>query len=208
MLSLCNSMDCSPLLWSWGFSRQEYWSGLPGSPLGDLPNPGTEPRSPVLQADSLPSAPPEKPKNMGVGSLSLLQGNFPIQQLNQGLPHCRRFFTSWATREALKVTYFSSHTTRKPLFIDPSIIGLFFFNYRSCLFLPYRVRRIISVPTFLPTSAHGSHIPVFYSTITFTLSFFRHWISVLYFQFLKSSPISLCIEHWNQTNNACNMMIV
>ena len=38
------------------FSRQEYWSGLP-SP-GDLPNPGIEPRSPVLQADSLPSEPP------------------------------------------------------------------------------------------------------------------------------------------------------
>ena len=41
------------LLCPWGFSRQEYWSGL-GFPLpGDLPNPGTEPRSPVLQVDSL-----------------------------------------------------------------------------------------------------------------------------------------------------------
>ena len=38
-----------------GFSRQEYWSGLPGPPSGDLPNPGIEPRSPVLKADSLPS---------------------------------------------------------------------------------------------------------------------------------------------------------
>ena len=44
----------SPL--SMGFSRQEYWSGLPGPPLGDLPDPGIEPASPVapaLQADSL-----------------------------------------------------------------------------------------------------------------------------------------------------------
>jgi len=41
-----------------GFSRQEYWSGLPCPPSGDLPNPGTEPRSPALQADSLPSEPP------------------------------------------------------------------------------------------------------------------------------------------------------
>ena len=40
------------LLCSWGFSRQEYWSGLPCPPPGDLPNPGIEPRSPVLQADS------------------------------------------------------------------------------------------------------------------------------------------------------------
>ena len=37
------------------FSRQEYWSGLPCPPPGDLPNPGIEPRSPVLQTDSLPS---------------------------------------------------------------------------------------------------------------------------------------------------------
>ena len=37
------------------FSRQEYWSGLPFPSLGDLPNPGIEPGSPALQADSLPS---------------------------------------------------------------------------------------------------------------------------------------------------------
>ena len=36
-----------------GFSRQEYWSGLPSPPPGDLPDPGTEFVSPVLQADSL-----------------------------------------------------------------------------------------------------------------------------------------------------------
>ena len=37
------------------FSRQEYWSGLPFSSPGDLPNLGIEPRSPALQADSLPA---------------------------------------------------------------------------------------------------------------------------------------------------------
>ena len=37
-----------------GFSRPEYWSGLPCPPPGDLPNPGIKPRSPELQADSLP----------------------------------------------------------------------------------------------------------------------------------------------------------
>jgi len=46
---------------SMGFSRQEYGSGVPFPPPGDLPNPGTEPRSPALQADSLPSEPPGKP---------------------------------------------------------------------------------------------------------------------------------------------------
>ena len=45
-----------------GFSRQEYWSGLPFPSPGDLPDQGIEPRSPVLQADALPSEPPGKPK--------------------------------------------------------------------------------------------------------------------------------------------------
>ena len=44
------------------FSRQEYWSGLPFSSPGDLPNPGIEPSSPALQTDALPSEPPAKPK--------------------------------------------------------------------------------------------------------------------------------------------------
>ena len=46
---------------SMGFSRQEYWSGLPCPPPGDPPNPGTEPGSPALQADSLLPEPPGQP---------------------------------------------------------------------------------------------------------------------------------------------------
>ena len=45
---------------SMGFSRQEYWSGLPFLSPGDLPNPGTEPGSPALEADALTSEPPGK----------------------------------------------------------------------------------------------------------------------------------------------------
>ena len=45
---------------SMGFPGQGYWSGLPFLPPGDLPDPGIEPRSPALQADSLPSEPPGK----------------------------------------------------------------------------------------------------------------------------------------------------
>ena len=47
---------------SMGFSRQEYWSGLPCLPPGDLPDPGIKPRSLALQADSLLSEPPGKPR--------------------------------------------------------------------------------------------------------------------------------------------------
>ena len=47
-------------LLSMGSSRQEYWSGLPFPSPGDLPNPGIEPRSPALQADTLTSELPGK----------------------------------------------------------------------------------------------------------------------------------------------------
>ena len=50
------------------FSRPEYWSGQPFPSLGNLTNPGTEPRSPALQVDSLPVDLQGKPKNTGVGS--------------------------------------------------------------------------------------------------------------------------------------------
>ena len=49
---------------SMGFSRQEYWSGLPFPSPGDLPDPGIEPRSPAFQADALTSEPPGKPGDM------------------------------------------------------------------------------------------------------------------------------------------------
>ena len=62
----------------------------------------SQPRSPTLQVDSLPAEPQGKPKNIGMGSLSLLQGIFQTQELNWGLQHCRWFFTNWAFREAIK----------------------------------------------------------------------------------------------------------
>ena len=69
-------------------ARRLVWVAFP-SP-GDLPNPGIKPRSPTLQADYLPAEPPGKPKNTGVGSLSLLQLIFLTQESNQGLLHCRQ----------------------------------------------------------------------------------------------------------------------
>ena len=58
--ALCNLLQPARLICPWGFSRQEYWSGLPCPPPEDLPNPEIEPRSPTLQADSLPSETPGK----------------------------------------------------------------------------------------------------------------------------------------------------
>ena len=74
---------------SMGYSRQEYWSGLPFPSPEDLPDPGMEPGSPALLAGSLPAEPQGKPKNTGMDSLSLLQGIFLIQESNLGLLDCR-----------------------------------------------------------------------------------------------------------------------
>ena len=65
-------------------SRPEYWSGLSCPPAGDLPNPGIEHRSLALQADSLPAEPQGKPKNTGVGSLTLLKADLPNPGIEPG----------------------------------------------------------------------------------------------------------------------------
>ena len=53
------------------FPKQEYWSGLPFPSAEDLPDPGIKPRSLALQADSLPTEPPEKPHATAAKSLQL-----------------------------------------------------------------------------------------------------------------------------------------
>ena len=64
------------------------WVAFPFS--GGSCQPRIEPRSTVLQADSLPADLPGKPNNTGVGSLSILQQVFPTQESNRGLLHGRR----------------------------------------------------------------------------------------------------------------------
>ena len=82
---LCDAMNCStpglPI-------HHKLWEFFP-SP-GDLSNPEIKSRSPILHVDSLPAESQGKPKNTGVGSLSLLQHIFPTQELNWGLLHCRQ----------------------------------------------------------------------------------------------------------------------
>ena len=67
-----------------------FSSGSPFPSPVDIPNPRIEPRSPALQAVSLPAQPQRKSEYMGVGSLSLLQQIFLTQELNHGLLHLRQ----------------------------------------------------------------------------------------------------------------------
>ena len=78
------------LICQWDFPRQEYWNRLLLLSPGDLLDPGIKPETPALQVDSLSTEPQEKPKNTGVGSLSLFQQISPTQESNWGLLHCRQ----------------------------------------------------------------------------------------------------------------------
>ena len=93
----CEPVDCSPP----GSSvhrilqaRILEWVAFPFSKGSSQPRDQTQVST--LQADSLPAGPPGKPKNTGVGSQSLLQGNLPTQELNQGLLHGRRILYQWS----------------------------------------------------------------------------------------------------------------
>ena len=110
---------------SMGFSRQEYWSGLPFPSPGDLPDPGIEPGSPALEADALTSEPPGKPKVM----LKILQARLQ-QYVNCKVPDVQAGFRKgrgtkdqianiqWIiekARELKKKSTSASLTTLKPL---------------------------------------------------------------------------------------------
>ena len=101
-LTLCDFTD-----WGWqaplsmGFSRKDYWSGLPCPPPEDLSNPLIKPRFPTMQEDSLPSEPPGKPSVKLPEIIGLLRrftnnGEYPWDPINyswktsQNLPTNRR----------------------------------------------------------------------------------------------------------------------
>ena len=84
--TFCNPMDCivHEILQAWILE----WMAFPFS--RGCSHPGIKHRSLALQADSLPAEPQGKPKNTGVGSLSLLQGILLTQELNHGLLYCKQ----------------------------------------------------------------------------------------------------------------------
>ena len=100
--TLCNPMDCTPPGSSvHGDSPGKIMENTPFSMVESVAMESAavpssrgffEPRSPALQVDSLSSESPGKPKNTGMGSLSLLQGIFLTQESNWGLLHCRWIF--------------------------------------------------------------------------------------------------------------------
>ena len=126
-LTLCRLYPWT--IWSMEFSRPKYWSGWLFISPRDLPNPGIGPRSPTLQADSLLDEPPGKPKNTGVGSLSLLLGN--LRNQTRVFHTAGGFFTSWATKHAAFITetYKESYGLKRSRFPSRFQKSLPFFSF-------------------------------------------------------------------------------
>ena len=105
----CDCTDCSP-------PASSVHGDSPGKNAGvdchtpsrgsSQPTDGTQ-VSRVAGGDSLLSEPPEKPKNTGVGSPSLLQGNFPTQESNWGLRHCRWILSQLSCQGSPTVSEYS-----------------------------------------------------------------------------------------------------
>ena len=124
-LTLCDPMDLAlqaPL--SMAFSKQEYWSGLLFLPPADLPNPGTEPRSPALQADSLPSELPGKPNinkkfrkliSQFIGLSCGKQNELGLDDSHSGEGGWLLASTGWRPEVLINSPIAQSRATRKPL---------------------------------------------------------------------------------------------
>ena len=157
-LTLCNPMDYH--------GQNNGVCSLFPSP-GNLPNPGSTPGLPHCGQIFLPAEPPGKPKDTGVGSLSLLQGIFPTLESNRGLLHCRRilyqlsyqgsprpfFFQGCYSNSFVVVSRFSPFRVlqaQEPCPILPERkflgsrfyhlgLGLLFFFFPSFLLLPFGI---------------------------------------------------------------------
>ena len=139
-LTLSDPMDCSlpgSSVHRILQARIVEWVAIPFS--RDLLNPGIEPRSPALQADSLLSEPPGKSKNTGVGSLSLLQGIFLTQESNWGLLHCQQICYQLSYQGSPQTTLERIiHNTQNMITI------------RRCVRYTHTQRNIKKIPCYLP----------------------------------------------------------
>ena len=128
------------ILWA----RMLEWVAFPFSRGTSQPRDQTQVSR--IAADSLPAEPPGKPKNTGVGSLPLLQGIFPTQELNQGLLHCRQILyqlsyqgSQWLSGKEATCRCRSAGEHR----FDPWVGKI-----------PWR-RKWQPTPVFLPGESHG-----------------------------------------------------
>ena len=152
--ALCDPMNIwlvahqAPL--SIGFSRQEYWIRLPFPSPGDLPNPGTELRSPTLQADSLPSEPPGKPIKLVMPSNHLILCH-PLLLLPSIFPSIRVF----SSESALHIRWPKFGASASASVLPMNIQGWFLLGLTVCLKLLLELNFTMLLLLLL---SHFSHV--------------------------------------------------
>ena len=155
----------------WEFSRQEYWSGLPCPPPGDLPNPGIKPTSPALQVDSLPLSHQGSPRILEWVAYPLTKGSSqPRNWIEPGLLHCRQILYQLSYRGSpndnyqflnihfvprpipdilmLSLTHVFTTNWERRTFPSPSHLSLFQFVSPLSPFLLFSFPPVLSIPSF------------------------------------------------------------
>ena len=133
-------------------------------------NPGLQPRSPTLQADSLPAGPTGKPRNIAVGSLSLLQQISPTQESNRGLLHCRQILYQLSypvvnSLKALFIIFRESHALENKFlywtYIRCQVNSLIYFLFHtlSAMGLDARSVKIKENRRYLPYLQWAHNLP-------------------------------------------------
>ena len=161
------------------------WVALPFSRGSSHPR--IKPRSPALQVDSLPAEPQGKTKNIGVGSLSLLQQIFPTQESNWGLLHCRWILyqlsyqgSPWSEKALDKWCCYAQSLVRSLRLHSNEIAStVFFLPYTwSHLTMPIIYTKFLQLKTLFYISLH-SKIPCIYHTSFFSLTVIKshNWLS-------------------------------
>ena len=165
-LTLCNPMDCIV-----------HWSGKSFLSTRDLPNPGLEPRAPTLQADSLSAEPQGKPKNTGVGSLSLTLRIFPTQELNWFLPHYRQILYQLSYQFSLSRVHFFATTWTAARQASLSITNSWsLLKLMSIELVMSSNHLILCCPLLLPPSIFPS-IRVFLNDSVLHIKWPKYWLS-------------------------------
>ena len=148
-----------------------------------------KPRSPALQADSLPSEPPGKPKNTGVGNLCLLRRNSPSEVLNKGLLHCRWILYQLSYPGSSAYTYFPSYfhflfQYNFPLFLPP----LCYYYHTSYIVIIISIFIIINLCQFLKSDIKTKLTKIYF--IFFLSTYADTFISSCGFKLLLCPLIS------------------
>ena len=167
------------------FCRQEYWSGLPIPPPAALPDPGIEPRSPVLQADSLPFEPPGKPIILSSTMCKLSYLKSGVSVTPAGVSSTHRIIQLWPSlcrhviarpfSDSIPFLQNSQSCTTALFPLGICWLGLKVWNRKKTSILP-RARACLSEPIWI--LLHLANLMQSHPKISFRkLIFIKRWLS-------------------------------